>query len=351
MLTYLKTKKMRNWLQFFPAIIIICFFSCKGNDTFTVGYLNPSADRYRFVTEGKFMQERLKELGVKTIELSAGDNDIVQLEQGYELLKQGVDLLIIAPVNGTTIAPLVRDAMDQGVKVVAYNRLINNARYDLFVTGDNEDNAKLFCNAALTRKPVGNYVVFAGDRFDRNGFELKQHIDSILKPHVDAGRVKILYETYIEGWNRQRASFEMEQVVSAYGTNIDAVISCNDPMGLGAYDVLKKYNAEKGVVITGQDATLAFVKGVYNGDLTMTIYHPHKTLGYKTAELIASILNGEKWQGSGVSKTFNGTEYIPTYKIKSVAVTRENLEEVLIKSGQYSLEEIKKYDSESQFSQ
>ncbi len=321
-------------------VALAAFFSCSNKENFTVGYLNPSADRYRFVTEGNYMKERLQELGINTIIADAKDDEAIQLEQGYEMLDKGVDLLVIAAVNGNTIAPLVREAKIRGVKVVAYNRLINNADYDIFVTGNNEDLAHLLCQAALTRKPNGNYVIFAGDRFDRNGFELKEHIDRILKPHVDAGRINILYETYIEGWNRQRAAFEMDQVVQSYGTNIDAVIACNDPMGIGALEVLKKYNAHNGVVITGQDATISFVQGIYDGELTMTIYHPHKTLGYQTAELVSEILKGKNAKEVANAETFNGLASIPTFKIKSVAVTRENLDEILIKSGQYTLKEV-----------
>lgn len=329
---------MRTLLQFVAIIIlIVSSYSCSGKKTYTIGYLNPSADRYRFVSEGNFMKERLQELGVNTIILSAADDDALQLKQGYEMLEQGIDLLVIAPVNGNTIAPLVRDARLRGVKVVAYNRLINNVGFDLFVTGDNEDNARLFCDAALSRKPTGNYVILAGDRFDRNGIELKQNIDSILKPHIDNGQINLIYESYVEGWDRKRAAFELEQVIQSHGTNIDAVISCSDPMGIGVLGVLKKYEASNGVVITGQDGTLPFVQGIYNGDLTMTIYHPHKTLGYETAELILKILSGSNTGDLANAETYNGIEQIATYKIKSMAVTIDNLEEVLVKSGEYTM--------------
>ena len=332
---------MRILLQLKVFIILaLAIISCSGNGSYTVGYLNPSASRYRFVTEGNYMKERLQELGIETIIAAADDDDAVQLAQGYEMLEKGVDLLVIAPVNGNTIAPLVRDALSQGVSVVAYNRLINNVDYDLFVTGDNEDNARLFCEAALSRKPSGNYVIFGGDRFDRNGLELKQYIDQILKPHIEAGRINVIYETFVEGWNRERAAFEMEQVIQSHGTAIDAVIACNDPMGQGAYDALNKYNAAKGVAITGQDATLSYVQQMYNGNLTMTIFHPHNTLGYQTAELVAEILKGKNGKDMANATTFNGAASIPTFKIKSMAVTRENLEEVLVKSGEYTMEQV-----------
>jgi D-xylose transport system substrate-binding protein len=333
---------MNKWLRIFVGIMVMAsVFSCGKQETFTVGYLNPSADRHRFVTEGNYMAEKLQELGHEVIIMSGEDNDAIQLAQGYEMLELGVDALVIAPVNGNTIAPLVRDAQSMGVKVIGYNRLINNADFDLFVTGDNEDNARLFCQAALQNKPTGNYVVFAGDRFDKNGFELKLHIDSLLKPHIESGRINLLYESYIEGWNLERAEFEMQQVVDTYGTDIDAIIACNDPMGLGALAVMKKYDAHGGVIVTGQDATLEAVQSIYKGEMYMTIYHPHRVLGYKTGELVDALLRGESSGSLATAATFNGTSDIHTVNIPSIMVTRENLEEILIQSGEYAWEDIR----------
>ncbi len=323
------------------SIILVSFLSCNQQSSYKVGYMNASANRVRFVREGDFMAEKLRELGHEVIIVAAEDNDALQLEQGYELLSQGVDALVIVSVNGNTIAPLVRDARKMGVKVIAYNRLINNAGFDFFVTGDNEDYARLFCETALQQKPTGNYVVLGGDRFDRNGFELKQHIDQLLKPHIDAGRVNLLYGTFVEGWNKDRAKYELKQTIEAYGTNIDVVIACNDPMAMGALEVLKEYNAHQNAVITGQGAYLDVVQSVYKGEIFMTIYHPSRELGYNTALLINQILQGEEPSKLATSFTFNGEAKIPTVNFPSIKVTKDNIEEVLIKAGEYSWDDIR----------
>jgi D-xylose transport system substrate-binding protein len=332
-------------MKILKLTILVFFFSfllsCSNESELTVGYLNPAQNRARFVKEGNFMAEKLKEHGIATIIKHAEDNDITQLAQGYELLSEGVDLLVIAAVNGNTIAPLVRDAKVQGVKVIAYNRLINNSMYDLFVTGDNEEIARIFCEGALEAVPSGNYVVLAGDRFDKNGFELKAHIDTILKPHEQAGEIKVIYETYIEGWNRERASYETQKILDSYGLKVDAVISCNDPMGLGVVEVLNKYGMADKVFVTGQDAILEAVRSIEDGEMNLTVYHPHKELGYKTGDLIAQILKENvNPEDLANASTFNGTQTIPTFRVKSMGVSRENLED-LVDLGEYSWDEIR----------
>jgi D-xylose transport system substrate-binding protein len=321
--------------------IMISLFSCTQKSTFKVGYMNASTDRTRFVREGNFMAEKLREMGHEVIIVAAEDNDAKQIAQGYELLEQGVDALVIVSVNGNTIAPLVRDARRMGVKVIGYNRLINNADFDFFVTGDNKDYARLFCESALTERPTGNYVVLGGDRFDRNGLELKHHIDNFLKPHIESGNINLLYGTFIEGWNKERAMFEMRQVIEAYGTNIDVVIACNDPMGMGALEILKQYDAHHDVLITGQGAYIDVVRSIFQGEMFMTLSHPSKELGYKTAELIVEILKGERPSNLATSYIFNGASDIATVNFPSIKVTKENLEEALITSGEFSWSDIR----------
>jgi D-xylose transport system substrate-binding protein len=333
---------MKSFLLFPITIFCICLFllGCSGDKKIKVGYLLPSKDRARFVNEGKFMVERFKQLNYDPIVLESNDNDALQIENGYKMLDQGVELMVIAPVNGNTIAPLVREAKKRGVVVIAYNRLINNVNYDMFITGDNFENGKIFCDAALSAKPIGNYVILAGDRFDRNGVELKTAIDSLLKPSISNGNIHIVYESSIENWNIDIARYEFGQVIQSFGTDIDAVIACSDPMAMGTIDVLKKYGLEGKVFVTGQDALIESVKNIYNGSQSLTIYHPHKTLGYKTAELADKILQGDKISRLANASTFNGFGNIPTLKIKSIKVTKDNLDNELIKTGEFTREQI-----------
>jgi D-xylose transport system substrate-binding protein len=321
----------------FTALMVGCSNDVKKK----VVFLHPSVERVRFVREGAFMAERLKQLGAEPILVDADDNEALQIEKGMKLLDEGVDMLVITCVNGNTIAPLVRKAKDLGVPVIAFNRLINNCEYDLFVTGDNADIASQLCKYALELKPQGNYVILAGDRFDRNGVELKQGIDSILKPHVESGRIKIIYESAMELWSKESAKYEMKQIIQTFGTDIDAVIACSDPIGLGAIEVLDEYHLTGSVYVCGQDAELDNVKAILANKQTMTVYHPHKVLGYKTAEVVMEMLKGTKGNKIANSTSFNGSASIPTLKIKSVAITKDNIGSELVDKGEYTWDQIK----------
>jgi D-xylose transport system substrate-binding protein len=326
----------RHILQI-AGLLSILLLSCTQVEKKRIVYLHPSVNRMRFVQEGNFITERLNQLGAKATMVDANDDEALQISKGMKLVDEGVDMLIIVPVNGNTIAPLVRYAKEKGVAVMAYNRLINNTDYDFFVTGDNVNNAEIFCTAALSKKPSGNYVILAGDRFDRNGYELKLAIDSILKPHVKNGNINIVYESYIELWSREAAAFELDQVIQSWGTDIDVVIASGDQMALGVIGILKKYNIETSVVVTGQNAEKESVENIIKGNQSITIYHPHKILGYKTAEVAIALLNGDKPNKLSNATSFNGTAYIPTLRMKSVAITKDNYVKELIETGEYKM--------------
>lgn len=318
---------------------ILLFAGCKTDNQYTVAYLTPSESRVRFVEEGQAMGQRFRELGVNFSIVYAGDDDALQIQQGLDLIEKGVDALVITAVNGNTIAPLIREAREKGVLVVAYNRMINNSEYDLFYAGDNGHMAKAFVEAAVSRAPRGNYVILGGDRFDRNGVELKHHIDSLMLPHLEAGRINLLYSTFLEGWSRDRAAFEIQQVIDTYGSNIDAIIACNDAMGLGALDVLLENNLQGKIVVTGQGAELESIRNVHRGFQTVTIYHPPKELGSKAAELISDLLKGRNVSQIANAYSFNGLADIPTFQMKSVVINKENLQ-YLVDAGVFTWNQI-----------
>lgn len=285
------------------------------------------------------MMEKFKAAGYQAEMLEANNDDALQIEQGMKALDNGAAMLIISCVNGNTIAPLVREATGRGVPVIAFNRLINNVDYDLYFTGNNADNGRLFAESVLKAKPFGKYVILAGDRFDKNGVEQRMAIDSILKPHIANGDVKLVYETYIENWEKRIAEYEIEQVIQTV-PDIDVVIAGSDPIADGVINVLKKYGLAGKVLVTGQDADLSAAQSINNGNQYMTIYHPHKVLGYKVAELAIELLKGKEGKDFADSYTYNGLTKIPTIQVKSVLVTKETIEKELIATKEYTWNEI-----------
>lgn len=328
-------------LLFFALILtfIIPISSCTSKKKFKVGFLHPSESRKRFVNEGRFMAAQVRELGGEAIVKGANDNEKLQLEQGYQMLEEGVSTLVICPINTNTIAPLVRAAQKQGVDVIAYIRIVNNAAFTAFLATDNEYMASVWVESALSRSPKGNYVILGGDRFDENAVLEMNAIERLLKPYVESGKVNIVFKGYTDGWNKGLAAYHVGKVADAYGAKIDAIISCNDEMADGAISVLKEMGLEGKVPVTGQDADLVGARNVVNGSQSVTFFHPSKELGVQAANFAFALYQGKKASAITPDRTFNGVAEIPTIKVQSVSITKDNVD-ILIKNGLYKKEEI-----------
>ncbi|WP_066630697.1 sugar ABC transporter substrate-binding protein [Labilibacter marinus] len=322
-------------------VLVLFLVGCSKKEKAKVGFLLP--ERGRFVTESQYFKERIIELGYEPVIVQTTFDPIDQLNKGHELIdNEDLDLLMIAAINGNTIAPLVRKAKNKDIQVIAYNMLINNVAYDAFLSGDNQHLSNLFFQSAIKDHPEGNYVILGGDAFDRNGDELKKGLERLLKPYVDEQKINIVYKSAIEGWDRNIAMHEFEKVVNAYGDELDVIFTCNDAMADGIIEVLDKYDFDEDVFISGQDAELNGVRNVWAGKQSMTIYHPPKSYAYGAAELVNALLKQKQINKITSEVVYNGKIEVPTVMVKAKLITKENIQEELIDTGVYTMEELVK---------
>ncbi len=334
-----KKFNMRKWIIVLFTLVVLC--GCKGsNEKLKIGYLYPSDELIRFNKEGNYIKEYAQKHGADVIIKSASYDDAIQIRQAEELIEEGVDAIVVVAVNVNTSAAIVREAKDNGIPVIAYNRMIQNSDVDFFVASSNDLIGKIMVDAVMNKVDGGNFVILNGDKFDRNGVELQQSIHKYLKPYEDKGNVNIVYESSIESWSKDIATYEMEKVISLYGTDIDAVIVGFDGMADGVIDVLRKYDLNGKVIVTGQDAEISACKHILEGDMEVTVFHPYKKMAEEAAKVALNMAAGKSVKEFVNSIEKNGDYEIPTQRVNSIAVTKDNMDEVLIKSGFYKKEDI-----------
>ncbi|MFW5753437.1 MAG: substrate-binding domain-containing protein [Marinilabiliaceae bacterium] len=306
-----------------------------------MGFLYSSDVTIRFNKESQFFKERAEELGAEVTVDHASDNAALQYEKAIEMMEEGIDFLTLIAVNVNTAENIVKEANARDIPVMAYNRLISNCDLDVYISGDNEHLGNEMAGYAVDNKPEGNYVILNGDRFDRNAVELMESIDETLDPHIESGDINVLYRTYIENWSPEHAGYEMEQLMAANPEPVDAVIACFDGMGVAAIEVLEKYDLAGDAIVTGQDANIESCQKIVEGTQHITMYHPLEKIASTAAEVAVDIVNGEDIEEKyDVAYANNDFKDVPTVQIKSIPVTKENIDEVLIESGFYERSEI-----------
>ena len=246
------------------------------------------------------------------------------------LISQGANVLIILAQDGTAIKPSVQSAIDQGVPVIAYDRLIEDDKA-LYITFDNVEVGRLQAEAIFGAVPKGNYVIIKGNKADANADFLRSGMDKIIADPVAAGDIKIVGETYTDNWDPAKAQTEMEQFLTANNNDVQAVLSENDGMAGGVVSALEAQSLAGKVPVSGQDGDQAALNRVALGTQTVDVWKDARLLG-KTAGDAAVALCANKdasaVQGTAPFKTPGGIE-VSSVLLKPQPITKDNLNLVI----------------------
>src|SRR5690606_953970 len=198
----------------------------------------------------------IEEAGGTYISTDAGSSAEQQLADVENLIAQGADALIVLAQDGTAILPAVASALEQGIPVVAYDRLIEDPGA-LYVTFDNIGVGRMMAEVIYDMVPTGNYVIIKGNQADANADFLREGFEQVIGDAVANGDITIVGETYTDNWDPALAQTHMEQFLTQANNEVDAVLSQNDGMASGVVAALEAQGLAGVVPVSGQDADLA----------------------------------------------------------------------------------------------
>lgn len=321
-----------------PVIILILSVSCKHDQNISIGFMVPTYDVARYAIDRDNFTAKANSLGAEVFVENANNDEKLQIRQAHELIEKGVKVLVIIPVNLNTAASIVRDAHDNGVKVVAYERIIRNSDLDYFVSFDHYVVGKEMAEYAIKHKPEGNYVMIGGDKTDNNAVLINKGQMEVLEPLIKLGKVKVLYNSFIEDWQPESANITMKDILSLTNTTVDVVLSANDGMAGGIIDALKKSEITN-VLVTGLDAELPACKRIVEGSQAMTVYKPLKMQAELAAQVAMELAGGQTPSDSKVT-TYNGRKEVPTISINPTVVDISNIRSTIIADGFHKESEV-----------
>jgi D-xylose transport system substrate-binding protein len=272
---------------------------------------------------------------------SNADQDAAKQQSQVEsALTQGANVLVLDAVDAAAVAPLVNQAKQKNLPVIAYDRLISGIGYEYYVSFDNVKVGEVQGEALLGEldkrgtKDKGQVVVINGAPTDPSAGDYKKGAHQALD-----GKVKIGREFDTPDWSPDQAQTQMEQSITALGRDqIVGVYSANDGMAGGAIAAMKRAGYTTLPPITGQDAELAAVQRIVTGEQTMTIYLNIRAQAEKSAELAVALAKGEK--PGAPTKVNNGTADIPSFLLDPIAVSKDKIKDTIVKDGFYTVEQI-----------
>ena len=246
------------------------------------------------------------------------------------LITQGAKVLVVLAQDGTAIKPAVTAAIDGGVPVIAYDRLIEEPKA-LYITFDNKGVGKMQAEAVFAEVPKGNYVIIKGNKADANADFLRSGMDEVIKAAVDSGDIKIVGETYTDNWDPAKAQTEMEQFLTATNNEVDAVLSENDGMAGGVIAALDAQGLAGKVPVSGQDGDQAALNRVALGTQTVDVWKDARELGTAAGEAaiqLCAAADASKVAGASPFTTPGGND-LSTILLTPIPITKDNLDVVL----------------------
>ncbi len=311
-----------------------------------IGFSFEAMKGERWQTDLDSFQVRAKQLGAEVIFRDAGGDDNRQFQQVKEMIKAGIQVLVLLPRDTTKASRMVEAAKSANVKVISYDRLVQNSDVDLFVGFDREEIGRMQAEYLAKLAPTGNYVLIAGSPNDEGAKTLHDAQLKVLQPHIDRGDIKVIADGYIKDWLPSDAYlFMLKAIDSAHG-KIAAVVASNDGLAGGVIQALREHNLAGKVLVSGQDADLVAVICIAQGSQTMTVYKPVINEAERAAEEAVRLAKGEKPHADGTIN--NGKIQVPAIMLKPVVVTKDNIKTTVVKDGFQKLKSINEALSEEQ---
>ncbi|MCR5848501.1 MAG: sugar-binding protein [Lachnospiraceae bacterium] len=330
-----------------------------GSGNKKVGVAMPTKDLQRWNQDGSNMESQLKAAGYD-VDLQYASNDInTQVTQIENMISSGCDVLVIASIDGDSLGTVLDQAKNKNIPVIAYDRLIMNsdavtyyATFDNYMVGTKQGQYIEEQLGLKDGKGPYNMEIFTGDPGDNNARFFYGGAMDVLNPYIDNGQIvvpsgQIEFDTVATAnWASDAAQSRMEAIISsnyADGTVLDAVLCSNDSTAFGVTNALVanyEGNHDNYPIITGQDCDIANVKNMLAGKQSMSIFKDTRTLASKTVEMVDAILKGTQAPVNDTETYNNGKKVVPSYLCEPVFADVNNYEELLIKSGYYTADQL-----------
>jgi len=345
--------------KFVLSVLVCLLVLCCGASAFAkvkVGVAMPTQSLQRWNQDGANLKALLEAKGYE-VDLQYANNDVaLQVSQIENMILNGADILIIASIDGSALGTVLAVAKEEGIPVIAYDRLIMETdAVSYFTTFDNYKvgvmQGQYIVDALDLDNLEGsvNVEIFAGSPDDNNALHVSIVGFSVLDPYIKSGKI-IIPSGQIEfekvatpQWSSEKAQARMDNLIAANysdGKKLHAVLCPNDSTALGVINSLTGAGFDEYPIITGQDCDIATVKNIIAGKQSMSIFKDTRILAARAVAMVEAIVNGQEPEINDTQSYFNGIFYVPTYLCEPVFADINNYEELLIESGYYTREQI-----------
>lgn len=256
-----------------------------------IGFILPDMRVERFTRDKEIFTRYAESFGAEVIVDSSNYDHALQTTQVENMLAQGVDVLVIHPVNGDIAGVFVDMAHKVGVPVIASDGVIKHPDLDLFITQDSitvgQEQAKAYIEMVGEE---GKYVVIMGQPGHSVAKLITQGNHDILDQYP--GTTSIL-ETFHEGWAAELAQKTAEDVLTRESDDIQAFFCNNSGMANGVLQAVIERDLAGNIFVAGSDADITMCKNILAYENVIDVIKWIAPLSAAAAEAAIALATGQ----------------------------------------------------------
>jgi D-xylose transport system substrate-binding protein len=313
----------------------------------TIAWLLPESKTARYESQDNpHFQRKVRELcsGCEVIYSNADQDAAKQQQQAEAAITQGAEVMVLDPVDAAAAAAIVTRAKQSDIPVISYDRLLTDSDIDYYISFDNVRVGRLQAESLVSRLEEdgngdGTIVMINGAPTDNNAKLFKQGAMGVF----DQSDLRIGRDFDTPDWSPDEAQQEMEQSITSLGNDgFVGVYAANDGTAGGAIAAMKSAGIDPSTrPTTGQDAELAAIQRILVDEQYMTVYKAIKPEAEAAAQLAVALVRGEDPPSGLVNdEVDNGMKQVPSVLLTPVAVTKDNIQDTIVKDGFWTADQI-----------
>lgn len=277
-----------------------------------------------------------KALGAE-VNVQNANGDIEEQKKHIDyFIEKGVDAIVVICIDSYGLHEQVKKAMDAGIIVVSYDRLITDAGTDLYISFDNRMVGNMMGEALVQNGVRGGKVLMLGGSLTDSNVPM---LESGFKAIMQENNVTILDSFHAENWEAELAATYVYENINVV-MKADAIMCGNDNLASQVVRALSEKRLAGDILVVGQDADLEACQRIVEGTQLMTVYKPVEKLAQRAAECTVQLVLEGKVTGDDVESIDDGSYTIPYVGIQPFSVTDSNMDEIIIDSGFHLKEDV-----------
>lgn len=287
------------------ALVVTSFTSGAFAEGKKIGVAWGDFQEARWRWDATAMRSMIEREGNKYLPTNAGGSAEQQLRDVEKLVAEGVDAIVIQPVDKEAIGPAIDRAASAGIPILGYDRMIEDERV-FYLTFDNVGVGRIIAAMVKQVQPEGNYAIILGDPSDANSTFLRQGMEEVIGAAVKGGQITIVGEANADGWKPENAKAVMEKILADSGNQVDAVLAENDGMAGAAIEALTAVGLA--VPVGGQDGDPAALNRVAQGTQLVSVWKNNIELAKRAGKIAGQLADGTPMNLIPEATQFTGGE-------------------------------------------